>query len=240
MSGADTAEQDVITALSPSRRDPRRVDVFVGGVRACQLTDVVVAEQGLHVGQAVTPADLAALDHAERLAQATDRALRYLSHRPRSVHEIRERLGQYGIEPPTIDTVLERLAGWGYVGDERFAAYWVENRATHQPRGKRLLEHELRHKGVDQATIGAALATSALDEDRAAVALARTRLRRLAGLDRRIQRQRLGAFLLRRGYDYGTVKHALDIVLAEREEGVGDLTDSDSYDAEVSPDGEAT
>lgn len=238
MTGPDVREQRVITALTPSRRDARRIDVFVDGVSTTQLADVVVAERALRVGQALTRQELAGLDAAERLSRATDRALAFLSHRPRSAKEVRDRLVRHGIEDDLVDAVLARLAGWGYVDDETFAAYWVENRATHQPRGRRLIEQELRRKGVDREAIATALATTPLDEVAAAAALVRARVGRLAGLEAPARRQRLAGYLLRRGYDYATVKAALDAVLAGGDVEAGGETldgndgagiDSDSY-----------
>ena len=44
-------------------------------------------------------------------------------------------------------TVVFQTASSGYIGDEGFARYWVENRGSNQPRGKRLLRQELWRKG---------------------------------------------------------------------------------------------
>lgn len=238
MTGEDEREQRVITALRPGRRNARRIDVFIDGVTVTQLSDVVVAERGLRVGQALSRQELAELDAAERLARATDRALAFLSHRPRSAKEVRDRLLQRGIEDDLVDAVLARLASWGYVNDDTFAAYWIENRASHQPRGRRLIEQELRRKGVDREVVATALATTPLDEAGAAIDLARARAGRLAGLEAPARRQRLAGYLLRRGYEYATVKAALDAVLGgddnearseslEGSDGAG--IDSDSY-----------
>lgn len=238
MTDGEEREQRVITALTPSKRDARRIDLFVNGVSTSQLSDVVVAERGLRVGQALTHQELAELDAAERLARATDRALAFLSHRPRSAKEVRDRLGRHGIEADLVDAVLARLASWGYVDDDTFAAYWVENRATHQPRGRRLIEQELRRKGVERQAVARALATTPLDEAATAIGLARARAGRLSGLEAPARRQRLAGYLLRRGYDYATVKAALDAVLADDgEEALAESlndsdevgTDSDSY-----------
>ena len=226
----------VITRLSMQRRDPARVNVYLDGRFAFGLAATLAEERGLRVGHALRPEEIAALQADDELGKATDRALAFLTYRPRSVREVRDRLTKKGVEPEVVEAVLARLAGWGYVGDEGFARYWIENRGANQPRGRRLLQQELRLKGVEKETIDRALEESELDEEAGALALARKRLPQLRALDEPTQRRRLAAYLQRRGYDYPTTKRALDTLLspddggddAEAEEG-DPLGDSDSY-----------
>lgn len=240
MTGAGEFEAGVIAALTESGRRDGRVHVAFEGGKGFQVSATVVAERGLHVGQLVTASELEAIGSAERLARATDRALAFLSYRPRSVREVRDRLYRHGVEPDIIDAVLARLAGWGYVGDESFAAYWVENRTANQPRGKRLIEQELRRKGVGREAIAVALNGAEINEPDAVVELARARLERLRGLDLATRRRRLIAFLARRGYEYDTVRGVVDALLTVHAGGDPELDgecadadkmseDSDSY-----------
>lgn len=223
---------NTITRIAPQGRDPGRVNVFIDGRFAFGLGATIAEDRGLRVGQTLTPAEFAALRADDELGKATDKALAFLTVRPRSIREVRERLAKKEVDPAIIEAVVERLAGWGYIGDEDFARYWVENRGANQPRGKRLLEQELWRKGVERETANRAIAGADLDEFGAALALARKRLRQLGALDEATQRRRLGSFLQRRGFDYPTVKRALDQLLApgDGDEGEGEpLGDSDSY-----------
>ena len=223
---------NVITKIEP-QRDPARMNVFLDGRFAFGLGTAIVEERGLRAGQALSPGEIAALQADDELGRAVDKALAFLTVRPRSVREVRERLAKKGIEPRTVDAVVARLAGWGYVGDEDFARYWVENRGANQPRGKRLLRQELWRKGVERETVDRVLEEAEIDESGAALALARKRLHQLRALDEPTQRRRLGAFLQRRGYDWPTVKRALDALFTPNDdggEGEGEpLGDSDSY-----------
>src|SRR3712207_4872930 len=222
----------VITRLSSQRRDPSRVNVYLDGQFAFGLAATLAEERGLRVGHTLRPEEIAALQADDEIGKATDRALAFLTYRPRSIRGVRGRLAKKGVEPEVVEAVLERLAGWGYVGDEGFARYWIENRGANQPRGRRLLQQELWRKGVEKETIDQALAESELDEDAGALALARKRLPQLRALDEPTQRRRLAAYLQRRGYDYPTTKRALDTLFSpddgDAEEG-DPLGDSDSY-----------
>ncbi len=221
-----------ITKIEPQRRDPERVNVFVDGRFAFGLGAAIAEERGLRPGRRLSTAEIAALQADDELGKAVDKALGFLTYRPRSVREVRDRLAKKGVEPATIEATIERLAGWGYIGDEGFARYWVENRGANQPRGKRLLRQELWQKGVERETVDRVLEEAELDEYDTALTLARKRLRQVAALDEAAQRRRLGAFLQRRGYDWPTVKRVLDTLLTPGNEA-GDegepLGDSDSY-----------
>jgi regulatory protein len=219
-----------ITRIAP-QRDPARVSIFLDGQFALGLGAPIAEERGLRVGQALSVAEVAALRERDELGKAVDKALAFLTSRPRSIREVRDRLKEKEIPPATIDAVMTRLEGWGYIGDEGFARYWIENRSANQPRGKRLLRQELWRKGVERETVDQVLEEAELNEAGAALGLARKRLGQLRALDEQTQRRRLAAFLQRRGYDWPTVKGALDALFspAEAEDEGEALGDSDSY-----------
>ena len=121
-----------------------------------------------------------------------------------------------------IEHAIARLHEWRYLDDADFARRWVENRTAHRPRGKRLLQQELRHKGIDSETARDVIDEAELDETGAAEALARRRLPSYAGDDPAAIRRRLGAYLARRGYGYDVIRVALDRALGEETRVTGD------------------
>ncbi len=103
-----------------------------------------------------------------------------------------------------VNAAIQRLKENNFLGDEQFARDWVENRTTFRPRSKRMLAMELRQKGIAEEAIQRALAETG-DEDSLAYQTAQKYARRLAGADWETFRKRLGAFLMRRGFSYGTI-----------------------------------
>lgn len=140
-------------------------------------------------------------------AAALDTAYRYLGNRPRSAAEVRTRLRRGGYDPGVIDHVLARLADLKLLDDAAFADYWVEQRARFSPRSARAVTQELRAKGVEREV--AAEATGALDDAASALALARPRWERTAGLEPRTRRDRLARWLVSRGYAWDTISSVL-------------------------------
>ncbi|HET7141049.1 MAG TPA: regulatory protein RecX [Candidatus Limnocylindria bacterium] len=140
-----------------------------------------------------------------------------MATRPRTQWELRRRLQRAGADDELIDATLERLAGMGLADDLAFARWWAEQRDRHSPRGRRMVEAELRQRGVPREVIeelrGTEIAEPAFPDEqlpqneaeRARVALERHLRGRPVPDDRRAQ-QRIGMFLVRRGFDPETVR----------------------------------
>jgi regulatory protein len=212
-----------VTALRPTKRDPDRIAVDLDGSFAFALPATIVADERIDVGDTLDSDRVSALLAAEQASRATEAALVFLSYRPRSEKEVRDRLRRGGFEQDAIEHAIARLHEWRYLDDADFARRWVENRSTHRPRGRRLLQQELRHKGIDGEIARDAIDDADLDEIGAAEALARRRLPAYAGDELAAIRRRLGAYLARRGYGYDVIRIALDRALGEAE-GLDDVS----------------
>lgn len=210
-----------ITALRPTKRDPDRIAVDLDGSFAFALPAQLVVDERLDIGDTLDADRVSGLLASDQASRATEAALVFLAYRPRSEKEVRDRLRRAGYEQDAIEHTISRLHEWRYLDDADFARRWVENRTAHRPRGKRLLQQELRHKGIDSETVREVIDDADLDETGAAEALARRRLPAYAGDDLVAVRRRLGAYLARRGYGYDVVRIALDRALGEEDEGEG-------------------
>lgn len=84
-------------------------------------------------------------------------AMRFVSYRPRSEKEIadflQKKLKKWKVAgSEMVAKVMDRLTELGYIDDKKFADWWIEQRSTFRPKGKKLLELELRAKGVNVET----------------------------------------------------------------------------------------
>jgi regulatory protein len=198
-----------VTKVTPTQRDPQRVSVFIDGEFAFALPDIVAVGRGLRRGVELTLEQVRELAGIAEGEAATAAALNFVSYRPRSEREVRDRLRQKAYEPAAIDYAIEKMRDWRYLDDTAFAGFWIESRAAHSPRGKRALQAELRAKGVEREVVERVLGETEIDEQAAALEVARKRLRSLSSYDEETQRRRLSAFLARRGYGWDVVKPVL-------------------------------
>jgi regulatory protein len=201
----------VVTALEAQKRNKKRVNVYLDGVFAFSLSLDDAAR--LRKGQSLTDADIEGLRGQDEVQRAVDTAARFLGHRPRSTHEVRQNLAEKEVPPLVIDAAVEQLQRLGYLDDLAFAAYWVKERNTFKPISPRALRYELRQKGVDSAVIDEAL--HAVDADDTAYRAALTQARRLRERDRKTFAAKLVMFLQRRGFAYGEARAAAERVMDE-------------------------
>jgi regulatory protein len=203
-----------ITAIEPQRKDPRRVNIHLDGEFAFGLAGIVAA--WLKVGQELSEERILALQAEDEQERTYQKALHFLSYRPRSSQEVRRNLLGRGIDPALVEATLSRLMQAGLVDDQAFARAWIENRNTFHPRGRSALRIELRRKGLDDETIRAVLdGLEEEDEENLALQAARTQARRYAGLEWQAFRLKLGGFLARRGFTYATLAPVISKVWEE-------------------------
>jgi regulatory protein len=207
-----------ITALRAQAKDPQRVNVFVEGEFALGVSLTTITKTGLHVGKEISAEEFAKLEQTESGDKASLAALRILEARPRSVAEVRTRLGRKDFAPEAIDAAIARLGELELLDDAAFARYWVENRQAYRPRGAGALRDDLRRKGIDADVAAEILSDDALtgDESAGAWQVARAALRKYAGShDRNAFMRRMGSYLQRRGYTFETIRPIVDQLWAE-------------------------
>lgn len=151
-----------------------------------------------------------------------DKALRFLSYRPRSEKEVRSHFAKASRgrgKPPSeeiVELIIKKLKDQKFVNDREFAKWWIEQRTLVKPMGKRLIKMELNKKGIDKELIDEIfneIENLVHDELEMARKLVQRKINKYKGFDRQKIYQRLGGFLSRRGFDYDTIKKTIDEVL---------------------------
>ncbi len=207
-----------ITALRFQKRNPERVNVYLDGSYAFGLPALIAAS--LRIGQSLGEDEIASLQGQDAAQRAYERALRFLASRPRSSAEVRRLLSQQELSAETIEIVIGRLQNAGYLDDEAFARFWVSNREQFRPRAPLALRQELRQKGVADSIINQAL--QAVDSTESAYRAGLAQARRYENLDQHAFRQKLGGYLLRRGFPHDVVWPVVGQLWAELREGADD------------------
>jgi regulatory protein len=207
------ADVGKITTLEIQKRNKERVNVYLDDEFAFALSLIEAAR--LHKGQTLSEAEIAALRGEDEVAKAVDRAVHFISYRPRSVQEVRRNLAEKGIAAEVIEAALARLSAMGYVDDTAFARFWLENRETFKPLSPVALRQELQQKGIARDVIDEVL--SEVDAEDAAYRAALAQVRRIRTHDRREFKRKLGAFLQRRGFSFAVARTVIGRLMEELE-----------------------
>jgi len=131
-------------------------------------------------------------------------ALRLLTGAPRSRAQLEEAMARRDVPEEVAARVLDRFTEVGLVDDAEYARMLVRTRHEERGLSRRALAVELRRKGIDEETAAGALEqVDADDEEEAARALVRRKLRSTAGLDEATRLRRVAGTLGRKGYSPG-------------------------------------
>jgi regulatory protein len=142
-------------------------------------------------------------------------SLKFLSYRPRSEKEVRDKLKTKQVDSPVIEKIVLKLKEKKFVDDEEFAKGWIENRLRFKPRSLRLVSIELKQKGIAQELIDKLLdsaknMSSDLDN---AKKLVQKKIKKFEVLPRQEIYQKLERFLASKGFNWDTIKKSIDDTL---------------------------
>lgn len=153
-----------------------------------------------------------------------------LTGQARSRAELATKLAKRRVPEEVAERLLTRFEEVGLIDDAAFARAWVESRQPGKGLGRRALAQELRRKGIDDEVAREALEEiDPGDEEEAARALVRRKLRTLRRVDRATATRRLTGMLARKGHRgelvWRVVREELDA------SGLGDDSDPAPDDA---------
>ena len=208
-----------ITDIQVQKKYPSRRSIFLDGRFFCGVNEDVAARFHLERGMEIDEDELKELLYEEELSKAKSYVYRILARRMYTTREIRDKLVEREYVEKIIEDVIATLERYGYLNDKTYAQEWIESRMRSKPQGKIALRRELESKGIDRSIIEDAL-SQAFDqskESEMALDLARRKARSFNPDDPVAAKRKLQSFLLRRGFDFETVKGVIEQVMDSNE-----------------------
>lgn len=209
-----------ITDIKQAVKNQDRVNIFVNNKYSFSLNIAQVVDFKIKIGRKLTEEELEEMKKASAFGKMYQRTLEWVLMRPRSIRETYDHLKQttsknklknkiaeekeYKTRSPeldfeTMEEIVNRLIAKGYLNDEKFAEYYVENRFVKKGISKKRLKMELMKKGIDAGIIEKVLESGARnDEDEIKKIIAKKR--------NKYDDEKLIAYLVRQGFSYDLVK----------------------------------
>lgn len=204
-----------ITAIKAVRNPAvKRANIYLNGKFAFSLDNEVVLKEKLKVDQELTSSEVDLLTRSDRFQRCLNSAFHFLSYRPRSESEIRERLRKHGYENEEIDRTVDQLKRLSLIDDVAFAEYWKDNRNSFRPRGQGMLKIELKRKGIETDVIDEVIED--VDDSANAYRAAVNKARTLPVTDYLEFRRKMVGYLQRRGFNYGVINNTVKQVWHEK------------------------
>lgn len=137
-------------------------------------------------------------------------ALRFLSYRPRSVKEVKDRLIEKKASVEVVEKVVASLVEHKFLDDKQFAGSWIESRLRYRPKALSVIKQELVQKGIRREIIEEVLPDRREADGESIKKLVEKAERKYRNLDPKEQKQKIAAYLGRRGYSWDTISPAID------------------------------
>lgn len=191
-----------VTKLVSQLRDPSRVNVFLDGKYAFSLSAELVITNKLHKTQVLSVTEADSYRNLSGEEKVFARIINYISFRPRSVKEVRDRLYKYlGPEENEVkQALIARLEKLGYLNDLEFARWFAQSRRANRPRSVRVLASELDTKGISKEIITQVISDQGDDK---------SALRAIIAKKSRLGKDKLVPYLARLGFSWDMIKEEL-------------------------------
>ena len=192
-----------VLTLRPGKNN--KVHLLLDGEYVMTADSDFAAFSGLHDNMLLDDEALADLQRKVNARRAFNKASDLLAMRDHSEKELLQKLRQKGFADGAEEAV-EKLKGYGYLDDSRFALRFAQELQRVKHYGKKRIEQELFRKGVSRAVVSDTLEQLEFDEDALVQLIERKYLRQL---DTEKGVQKTVAALQRMGYSFGEIRDAL-------------------------------
>ncbi|MCL6659333.1 regulatory protein RecX [Paenibacillus polymyxa] len=211
-------EELIITRVERTKSRQARYRITFGIHSITVLEDVMIKYR-MTQGNTFMKKDLEEIIVADERQRTYSQSLRFLEHKPRTRHELSQKLRQKEFAAPLIEETLDRLEREKLVDDDLFAKEWTRQRMEGKRKGKLWIRQELRQKGIANDLIVEALEGISTDaEFETALSAGRKKWNQVKG-DVKEKKNKTLPFLMRRGFSMDMVRRVVNCLIEEDEAG---------------------
>jgi len=204
----------VITSIK-QQKNKNRVNVYLDDEFGfgIDLDNFVLLH--LKVDQELSEKEIVEIVRKAEFQKTFDKLLRFAMVRPRSEKEITDYFRRKKVHESMHDELFEKLRHFELIDDEKFAKWWIEQRQSFRPKPKRILNIELRTKGIKKEVIDNVLSEEVVDEEKMATELIEKKIYKWKNLEPRIARQKMSQYLTGKGFGWDVISRVVSGLIKE-------------------------
>lgn len=208
-----------ITEISPQAKNPKRFNIFVDKEFFIGVNDTDLYDFGLKVGEEITPELEDALNANSQLLNCERKAFNLLAYRDRTSFELGKRLKEAGFDKKEIDLTIEKLEVLGYINNEKFIRNYIESEKNKGSSAMKI-RSSLQNMGVPYGESQAFIEEIYSEDDQtlAAKELLVKKSQTLKNMDNYTKKQKLIAYLSRKGFDFHIIFSLIDDFIFQDDE----------------------
>lgn len=200
-----------ITSIKP-QKNGRRVNIYLDDKFGFGIDLENFVKLGLKAEQELSEKEVEEIIKKAEFQKTLDKILRFAALRPRSEKEIKDWLKRRKIHESLHKDLFIRLNRLDLVDDKKFAEWWIEQRQTFRPKSLRILNIELRMKGIKKDVIEEVLGNTKIDEVKIAKELLEKKAYRWKNLTKLEAKQKMSQLLARKGFGWETISKVVGVM----------------------------
>ncbi|MEX1377384.1 MAG: RecX family transcriptional regulator [Eubacteriales bacterium] len=207
----------IITDIKRQVNNKNKFSIFVDGKYYNSLFDETLKGARLQIGDEITDKEFETLQVESQKKLAFNKSLDYLGHRIRAINEVREYLEKKEYCEEAIEYTIEKLKEYKYVDDRNFANVLVRDRMNAKSKGKTYIINNLKKYKISQEIIQEIIENYNYDKEyENALNLAEKLYKKHAKVeDEYKKKQKISSAMARAGFDWDTIKSAMNDISAK-------------------------
>ncbi len=195
----------VITDIKPQVKNPTRCSIYLDNVFYCGLELETVMRHRLKIGDQIEPEKLDEIQFDSERVRALDKALSFVTKSKKTQKQVKEHLYSKGYTEQTVASVIEKMNDYRFLDDGDYAETYAKSYS--KTKGKKLIEIELKKRGVSEEDMSFALENIG-DQTESAVLIAEKYLKNK--VKDKPNMLKCYKYLLSKGFEYDVAKSAVE------------------------------
>lgn len=201
-----------ITRLKRGVRNTQKIAIYVDSKYTFSVLESILVDENLYIEKEITEEDLDRIRILTETLELKVKLINLISRRPRSEKEIYRYLLKQKIKDN--EGIIEMLKNEGYVDDEKFADWWIDQRVAFKNKSINEIRSELLGKGVSSDIIENAIEEANITDSEISsiklLAERKVKLLKHNNLTTEQMNEKVTQFLLRKGFRWERIQKALE------------------------------
>jgi regulatory protein len=160
----------------------------------------------LRVNQELTEKEIEEIVKKAEYQKDLDKTLRFAMVRPRSKKEFIDYFKRKDFDASMHHMLIEKLIHLELLDDTKFAKWWIDQRIQFKNKSKRIIQMELRQKGIGKEIIDEAFGETVIDEEKMAKELLTKKMYKWKNLEPRLAKQKMAQYLAGKGFSWDVIE----------------------------------
>lgn len=208
------SETNKITKIETQKRNKKRINLYINDKYAMAFSTEIVFIHNLKVGQEINYEELKTIAEEDNYIKCKGDALRFIERSYKTERQVYDKLLTKGYDNKTIEKVIDFLTEYKFIDDCKFGDIYIDERLKREGRNK--IKYSLIKKGISESIVDEKLSNIDRNKERNAlneIAEKKYKLIIKSEDDKNKIYNKLGRFLMNKGYLWEDVKYVLNKLL---------------------------